>query len=381
MLSATVEESDRPPRDVVSLDQPSLEQELLALGAAVQADLNVADFRHLRGIEWVGRLCTVLGYGTAWLLPNPLSALLISQGIFTRWLLMHHISHGGYDRVPGVPPRYTSAVFAQGWRRFVDWFDWIVPAAWAHEHNVLHHYHTGEAHDPDLVERHVEFLRRARLPRWLKTLFVLLAGATWKFTYYAPNTLSVLCPRTGQPHRPGTQRWLWVYHLFHLGRPEVRQLWLRSYLPYGLWSFAAVPLLFLPLGWQATLFVLLNRLAAEVLTNLHSFLVIAPNHTGDDLCRFDRHFQGRDEFFRRQVAGSANYHCGPEWRDYLQIYLNYQIEHHLFPRLPMRRYRELQPKVAALCRRHGLPYVQQSVWLRFGQLVRVCTGAASMRRG
>ena len=73
----------------------------------------------------------IVGFATSWLLPNPFSAALISQGIFTRWTMVaHSVSHRAYDRIPEVPRRYTSRAFAQGWRRFVDWFDWIVPAAW-----------------------------------------------------------------------------------------------------------------------------------------------------------------------------------------------------------------------------------------------------------
>jgi hypothetical protein len=37
-------------------------------------------------------------------------------GRSTRWLLMHHVGHRGYDKVPGVPAKYTSKVFARGWR-------------------------------------------------------------------------------------------------------------------------------------------------------------------------------------------------------------------------------------------------------------------------
>lgn len=42
--------------------------------------------------------------------------------------------------------------------------------------------------------------------------------------------------------------------------------------------------------------------------------------------------------------------------------LNYQIEHHLFPRLPHTVYREISPVVEATCRDHGVPYhVQPNV--------------------
>ena len=131
----------------VSLDKIDYEaftREIEALRRDAFQSLCHQDFLHLIKIERIGKLCTLLGFATAWMIPNPISALLIGQGILTRWLLMHHISHGGYDRVPGVPPRYTSQTFARGWRRFIDWFDWMLPDAWACEHNFLHHYHTGE---------------------------------------------------------------------------------------------------------------------------------------------------------------------------------------------------------------------------------------------
>ena len=46
--------------------------------------------------------------------PNPISMALLSLGRGTRWMLMHHIGHRGYDRVPNVPAKYTSKVFARG---------------------------------------------------------------------------------------------------------------------------------------------------------------------------------------------------------------------------------------------------------------------------
>ena len=116
------------------------------------------------------------------------------MGLFTRWLLAHHITHRGYDKIPNVPKKYHSKHFARGWRRYIDWFDWILPEAWDYEHNVLHHYHTGEDEDPDLVERHLEFFRKLKIPRPIKYFLVVLTGCTWKFTYYAPNTMSVLDP-------------------------------------------------------------------------------------------------------------------------------------------------------------------------------------------
>jgi fatty acid desaturase len=126
--------------------------------------------------------------------------------------------------------------------------------------------------------------------------------------------------------------------------------------------------------------VLINKLLAEAMTNAHAFLVIGPNHTADDLYRFAFHYDRKDEFYVTQVMGSANYHCGSEVTDYLSIWLNYQIEHHLFPDLPMRQYTRIQPVVKSLCERHGIPYRQESVFRRFGRMLDVAVGKTSMRQ-
>ncbi|KAG7941245.1 hypothetical protein I3843_16G029900 [Carya illinoinensis] len=42
--------------------------------------------------------------------------------------------------------------------------------------------------------------------------------------------------------------------------------------------------------------------------------------------------------------------------------LDFQIEHHLFPRLPQCNLRKVSPFVKELCKKHGLPYNSVSVW-------------------
>ena len=49
-------------------------------------------------------------------------------------------------------------------------------------------------------------------------------------------------------------------------RPAVRRLWLRCYAPYVTWHFVVIPLLFLPLGGMAAVYVLVNKLLAEAIT-------------------------------------------------------------------------------------------------------------------
>ena len=357
--------------DASHIDYDALLSDLKDLRRELEASLGEEDVRHLFKIERIGRAATAFGVATSWMFPNPLTMASLALGRSTRWLLMHHIGHRGYDKVPGIPARYTSRVFARGSRRFLDWADWMIPEAWMYEHNVLHHSNTGEEKDPDLVERNTEWLRRAKVPMALKYLTVLGLAASWRFSYYAPNTIDEWLDRQAarDEHGAVTSR-----------RSHRKELWLKCYLPYGTAHFVLFPLLFLPLGPIAALNALGNSLGGEALTNLHTFCVVGPNHTGDDVYRYDGRPTSRGEAMLRQVLGSVNYATGGDVVDYAHLWLNYQIEHHLFPDLPMLRYRQAAPRVKALCEKYGVPYPQAGVLSRVKKLVDVAVGKTSMKR-
>jgi fatty acid desaturase len=362
--------------DLSTIDAEGFLAELNELRRELEASFGEEDLAHLRKIERIGRAATALGLATAWLPPNPISIVGLSLGRSTRWLLMHHCGHRGYDRVPRVPERYTSRAFARGWRRFVDWPDWMLPEAWIYEHNVLHHTHTGEEADPDLIERNTEDLRR--LPLAARYAVMGLLTLTWRTSYYAPKTLAALRERDRRLERKRSSA-------PEMSTPSEAErlvdLWRTCYLPAAGHHFVLLPLLFAPLGPLAVGSAFLNSLAADLLTNAHTFLVVGPNHTGEDIPRFDARPATKAERMVRQVAGSVNYATGSELVDYLQLWLNYQIEHHVFPDIPMLAYRRVQPRVKALCEKYGVPYVQESVWTRFRKMLDVAVGKASMPRG
>lgn len=353
--------------DPSQIDCEAFYAELRAIRDEVEASLGDEDLRHLRKIERIGRAATALGVATAWA-PNPISMAALALGRSTRWLLMHHIGHRGYDRVPDVPPEYTSRVFATGLRRFIDWPDWMLPEAWKYEHNVLHHSRTGELRDPDLIERNAEKLRSAPLPDGVKLGALGFLAVTWRSFYYAPNTVRALLTRgkemADDVRPPG----------------YARTLWLEGYLPYAALELVLFPAMYLPLGPLASLSALVNSLGAEALTNLHTFLVVAPNHTGEDLYRFDGPASSTAEVAVRQILGTANYATGGDLIDYAHLWLNYQIEHHLFPDVPMLRYRAIQPKVKALCEKHGIPYLQEGLFTRVKKMLSIAVGKTSMKR-
>ncbi|KAJ2228094.1 hypothetical protein GGH97_006440, partial [Coemansia sp. RSA 475] len=64
-------------------------------------------------------------------------------------------------------------------------------------------------------------------------------------------------------------------------------------------------------------------------------------------------------FCARQVRTTMDVIC-PRWFDWFHGGLQFQIEHHLFPRLPRHKLVRVQPMVKDLCRRHGMEFKEFS---------------------
>lgn len=119
---------------------------------------------------------------------------------------------------------------------------------------------------------------------------------------------------------------------------------------------------------------------AELLTNVHAFVAIVTNHAGDDMYRFRngcKPYSG--SFFLRQVLASVDFAYGTDAVDFFHGWLNYQVEHHLWPNLSMLSYQRSAPLVRAICEKHGVPYVKQNVFYRVHKTVEIMVGTKSMR--
>ena len=68
----------------------------------------------------------------------------------------------------------------------------------------------------------------------------------------------------------------------------------------------------------------------------------------------DEH-ETKGEWYLRQMLGSANI-SGSRAMHLMSGNLSHQIEHHLFPDLPSRRYREIAPRVREVFHRYELKY-------------------------
>ncbi len=363
--------------------------ELETMKKEIKNNIGIDDYKHLRKIEFFGRLFTFMGYATAWVPFNFFSALFIGIGNFARWAMVtHHVSHKGYDKIDGIPKRYHSKFFAKSYRRYIDWFDWILPAAWDYEHNILHHYRTGEIEDPDLIEYSVEMIRKSNQPILLKYSLLVFFAMTWKFTYYTPSTLLELQRKRIRDNEKFTEsekslelkKIPNILALFFLKNKYSLEVWIRCILPYISIRFGIIPACFLLISPEAYVWVLIESILAEIFANVHSFIMIAPNHAGSDIYRFDTKYKTKAEFCFRQIIGTANYSTGNEVINFLHGYLNYQIEHHIWPELPMLKYKEYQARVQALCGKYNIPYKKENVFLRLRKMSKIFTGGESMKR-
>ena len=280
------------------------------------------------------------------------------------------------------------------------------------EHNKAHHYYLSEEKDPDLVEHNFELLRKFPLPKSVKYASMLIWVFSWKLTYYSPNTYKeLLLSKKGGWFAQNWPSWtkktdpVVISDSFRMpaeallkGKPMDAMFWI---LFFAQWSTAIFPMLIcvmLPALWplmlghfglwfgastasQAAVRALISSVVADMLSNAHAFIIIACNHSGGDLYRYSTSCKAYSaEFLLRCAYSSANFECGNELVDIVYGWLNYQIEHHMYPDMTPLQYRKFQPLVKSICKKHGVMYVQQNALKRTWMMFQVAVGDAQMKR-
>ena len=125
---------------------------------------------------------------------------------------------------------------------------------------------------------------------------------------------------------------------------------------------------------------LLFFVIAELLANLHSFLVIVPNHSAEDIYQFSTPHKTQGEYYLRQIMGSVNYSTGSDFIDFVHGFLNYQVEHHIFPDRTHYFYQKSQPIIKEICKKHNLEYRQENVFKRLFMTVELMVGKTKVLR-
>src|SRR5918994_4228181 len=111
---------------------------------------------------------------------------------------------------------------------------------------------------------------------------------------------------------------------------------------------------------QALLFIAVHR----GLFGAYMVSIFAPNHKAMPLLERD----SKVDFLRRQVLTSRNVIAHPI-TDFWYGGPNYQIEHHLFPRLSRNKLREAQSIIKAFCGDHSIAYHETSVLQSYKEIL------------
>ncbi len=97
---------------------------------------------------------------------------------------------------------------------------------------------------------------------------------------------------------------------------------------------------------------------ANVVRNIWAFNIIFCGHFPAEVQTFhqeDAENETRGQWYLRQLLGSANISGGKLFH-IMSGNLSHQIEHHMFPDIPARRYPEAAAQVKVICEKYGLQY-------------------------
>lgn len=210
-------------------------------------------------------------------------------------------------------------------------------AWWRNQHNKHHSMPQKLDHDVDLntlplvaftkkIVKKVGFLQKL----WIKlqgflfpVITCLLVALGWQL-YLHPKHIS----RTKNMYEAGS---------------FVARYVLWTVLVTAKFGVAQSALYYLAYNWIGSNYIFINFAVS------HTHLGVVPaNDTEVDWVRY-------------AAVYTMNVAPGPfRWVDWWMSYLNFQIEHHLFPSMPQFRHPKISPRVKALFEKHGLKYDQRS---------------------
>ena len=320
-----------------SLTDEQLEQfgeELDALRQRVLADLGEEDATYIRNVvkrrqqfEVAGRVMFYLP--PLW--PLAVASLSVSK-ILDNMEIGHNVMHGQYDWMgdPGLNSR------------MYDWDTACPGEQWKYSHNYIHHTYTnilGKDRDIGYGILRMDEDQKWRPQHLLNPVnaILLMLLFEWGVALHDLEVENLIAGKRkmsdNKPLYPGLIR-------------KIRNQTIKDYV---LFPALTGPLFPLTLAGNAT---------ANLVRNIWAFNIIFCGHFPAGVATFSEEEcedETRGHWYYRQLLGSANI-TGGKLFHLMSGNLSHQIEHHLFPDLPARRYPELSVEVQEICERYGLQY-------------------------
>jgi NADPH-dependent stearoyl-CoA 9-desaturase len=309
-------------------------EELDAIRQRIIADLGEADAAYIRKVVKAQRGLEVAGRALFYLPPAwPLAVATLSVAkILDNMEIGHNVMHGQYDWMgdPGLNSR------------MYEW-DTVCPSEqWKYSHNYIHHTYTNIlGKDRDIG---YGILRMDEDQEWRPYYlgnpvyaFLLMIGFEWGVALHDLEVERIMA---------GEKTWVETKHLHRGLIRKIRNQTLKDYLLFPALTGPLFPLTFV------------GNATANLVRNIWAFNIIFCGHFPAGVSTFSQkecEDESRGQWYYRQLLGSANI-TGGKLFHVLTGNLSHQIEHHLFPDLPARRYPEIAVEVREICERYGLGY-------------------------
>jgi linoleoyl-CoA desaturase len=315
----------------------------------IEAELGPEDVAHLKKLDRFSHKMEILGRVLIHVSPEPLS---FSTGVMALWVhkqlqateIGHTALHGAYDKLEGAES-YCSETYR--WDMPID------EESWRRGHNVDHHRYTNIAgKDPDI---HFGFVRLTdhtphRPSNYIQLPFTLF-GAFPNFAWMMNAHFTGLIDFYSGNGRP--EEFDYIQDRSWKTAVDVHKRALRKYIPYYAKNYVFFPALAGPL-WPKVLF---GNWLSETMRDVYSACTIYCGHVGEEVSDYPAgtKAKGKGHWYAMQVEAANNYDvsrpisvlCGG---------LDMQIEHHMFPKLPPHRLRQIAPAVEKVCKEHGVTY-------------------------
>jgi linoleoyl-CoA desaturase len=266
-------------------------------------------------------------------------ALVLILGFLTAGIgfnIGHDALHGSYSRHQWVNTLMGHTFTIMGAGVF----------NWKTMHNIVHHSYTNIAEaDGDLhpmpwlrFSKDLPRFKRHRFQHWYAPILYCFTSVVWVFM---KDYVHLRKPK----------------HMIFQKPPTPRKEFIKLYLGKAAYycAFLITPLVVMPMAWWQILigFFLMHFVAGFCLaiTFQLGHLVESTN--------FSSLSAGADTFETwsvHQLRSSANFSMKQPWASWVFGGLNYQIEHHLFPKICHVHYKRLSPIVQRTALEFDLPY-------------------------
>ncbi len=361
-----------------TVDLEAFGAEIDAVRRHVESQLGADDVRHVRRVARLSRGMEVVGRALIHFSPEPLSfglgvvALAVHKQLHGSEI-GHAVLHGAYDKLPD----------ADGFRSKGYWWETpIDEESWHRGHNIRHHQYTNVVgKDPDCaygtirLNDKVPHREHNEHQQW-HPLFIW-PTFTFNMAMHFSGMIDVYTHRA--------EDFDFIEDRSAKTIVATHRRWLRKAVPYYLKEYALFPLMAGPMFWK----VALGNWLAEVGRSVYSAATIFCGHVGQDTAAYDPGTKAasRAQWYAMQVRSANNFEV-PHAISILCGALDHQIEHHLFPRWPPNRLREVAPQIRTICERHGVPYqtapwgtMLRRVFKRLRQLSRPATANEPVEHG